>query len=89
MSLAPYPNYDGAPYRATDCRMIVGSFDPNEKEASPAGYGAQHFIEENTDINYTIHFQNTGNDTAYKVVIVDTISSTLDINTLIPLVASH
>ena len=87
--ITPYPNYDGAPYFSTDCRMIVGSFDPNEKEASPAGYGAQHFIEENTDINYTIHFQNTGNDTAYKVVIVDTISSTLDINTLIPLVASH
>lgn len=87
--ITPYPNYDGAPYFSTDCRMIVGSFDPNEKEASPAGYGAQHFIEENTDINYTIHFQNTGNDTAYKVVIVDTISSTLDINSLIPLVASH
>jgi len=87
--ITPYPNYDGAPYFSIDCRMIVGSFDPNEKEASPAGYGAQHFIEENTDINYTIHFQNTGNDTAYKVVIVDTISSTLEINTLIPLVASH
>jgi hypothetical protein len=70
-------------------RMIVGSFDPNAKEASPAGYGAQHFIEENTDINYTLHFQNTGNDTAFKVVVVDTIAATLDINTIIPLVASH
>jgi hypothetical protein len=87
--ITPFPNYDGAPYFSTDCRMIVGSFDPNEKDASPAGYSAQHFIEENTDINYSIHFQNTGNDTAYKVVVVDTIETTLDINTLIPLVASH
>ena len=84
-----FSNYDRAPYFAVDCKAIVGSFDPNAKEASPAGYGAQHFIEANTDINYTIYFQNTGNDTAYKVVVVDTISAALDINTLIPAVASH
>ncbi len=87
--ITPYPNYDGAPYFSTDCKMIVGSFDPNAKEAQPVGYGPQHFIEENTDINYTLHFQNTGNDTAFKVVVVDTIAATLDINTIIPLVASH
>ena len=87
--ITPYPNYDGAPYFSTDCKVIVGSFDPNEKEASPVGYGAEHLIEENTDINYTIHFQNTGNDTAYKVVVVDTIAATLDINTIIPEVGSH
>ena len=87
-NVLPFSNYN-APYRATDCKMIVGSFDPNAKEALPFGYGAQHYIEANTDINYTIQFQNTGNDTAYDIIIVDTISNTLDINTLIPLVSSH
>ena len=83
-----FSNYN-APYRATDCKMIVGSYDPNAKEALPFGYGPQHYIEPNTTINYTLHFQNTGNDTAFKVVVVDTISATLDINTIVPLVSSH
>lgn len=83
-----FSNYN-APYRATDCKMIIGSYDPNAKEASPFGYGPQHYIEPNTTINYTLHFQNTGNDTAFKVVVVDTISATLDINTIVPLVSSH
>jgi uncharacterized repeat protein (TIGR01451 family) len=83
-----FSNYN-APYRATDCKMIVGSFDPNAKEASPLGYGVQHYIEPNTTIHYTIQFQNTGNDTAYDIIVADTISTLLDINTLIPLVSSH
>jgi uncharacterized repeat protein (TIGR01451 family) len=83
-----FSNYN-APYRATDCKMIVGSFDPNAKEASPLGYGVQHYIEPNTTIHYTIQFQNTGNDTAYDIIVADTISTQLDINTLIPLVSSH
>ncbi|MFN8282434.1 MAG: T9SS type A sorting domain-containing protein [Chitinophagales bacterium] len=87
-NVMPFSNYN-APYRATACQVIVGSFDPNAKEAMPLGYGVQHFIEANTTINYTIHFQNTGNDTAYTVVVVDTISNALDINTLVPQVSSH
>ncbi len=87
-NVLPFSNYN-APYRATDCKMIVGSFDPNAKEALPFGYSTQHYIEANSDIDYTIHFQNTGNDTAYDIIIVDTISNALDINTLIPQVSSH
>lgn len=87
-NVLPFSNYN-APYRATDCKMIVGSFDPNAKEAMPIGYGTQHYIEENTSITYTIHFQNTGNDTAYDIIIADTISSNLDINTVVPEVSSH
>ncbi|MBL0287972.1 MAG: hypothetical protein IPQ19_11365 [Bacteroidetes bacterium] len=88
-NILPFPNYDGAPYFSTACQVITGSFDPNAKDASPVGYGEEHFIEKNTDINYTIYFQNTGNDTAYKVVIVDTISPFLDINTITSFVSSH
>lgn len=87
-NVLPFSNYN-APYRATDCKMIVGSFDPNAKEALPFGYNIQHYIEANTNINYTIHFQNTGNDTAYDIVVVDTISNNLNINTLIPQTSSH
>ncbi len=84
-----FPNYDGEPYRAMSCNVITGSYDPNEKVVSPAGYAAQHYIEANTQIDYQINFQNTGNDTAFKVVLVDTISPNLDINSIQLGVGSH
>lgn len=84
-----FPNYDGEPYRAMSCNVITGSYDPNEKVASPVGYAAQHYIEANTQIDYQINFQNTGNDTAFKVVVADTISPTLDINSIQLGVGSH
>ena len=84
-----FPNYDGEPFRAVSCNVITGSYDPNDKVASPVGYAAQHYIEKNTQIDYQINFQNTGNDTAFKVVVVDTIAPTLDINSIQLGVASH
>lgn len=84
-----FPNYDGEPFRAMSCNVIVGSYDPNDKVASPVGYDTQHFIDKNTQIDYQINFQNTGNDTAFKVVVVDTIAPTLDINSIQLGVASH
>lgn len=84
-----FPNYDGEPYRAMSCNVITGAYDPNDKVALPVGYAAQHYIEANTAIDYQINFQNTGNDTAFKVVVIDTISSTLDINSIQLGVASH
>jgi uncharacterized repeat protein (TIGR01451 family) len=56
---------------------------------SPQGLSAQHFTNKNQTLEYRIDFQNTGTDTAFKVVIVDTLSSWLDINTFEPLVYSH
>lgn len=84
-----FPNYDGEPFRAMSCNLITGAYDPNDKVASPIGYAAQHFIEANTQIDYQINFQNTGNDTAFKVVLIDTISPNLDINSIQLGVASH
>jgi uncharacterized repeat protein (TIGR01451 family) len=43
----------------------------------------------NTPLEYTIYFQNTGNDTAYTVVIKDTISKSLNINTFAVIANSH
>lgn len=84
-----FPNYDGEPYRAVTCNVITGSYDPNDKVATPLGYASQHYIEPNTQIDYQINFQNTGNDTAFKVVLIDTIAPTLDINSIQLGVASH
>ena len=77
------------PFETTDCQQNVGSFDPNDKQAFPRGYGSQHLLEANTDIEYLIRFQNTGTDTAFTVVILDTLSAHLDARKVRPGAASH
>lgn len=84
-----YPNDEEAPFEAVDCQAIIGSFDPNDKTVSPTGVGVSHFITESTDLEYKIRFQNTGTDTAFLVVLTDSISNFLDIATIIPGASSH
>ena len=64
------------------CLQNIGAYDPNDKTALPEGYGAQHYIVPETNIDYRIRFQNTGTDTAFTVVIRDTLSEFLDLSTL-------
>jgi uncharacterized repeat protein (TIGR01451 family) len=66
------------PFTANKCFDVVNSFDPNVKLASPLGYGPEHIVRPETPLEYTIHFQNTGNDTAYQVILRDTISELLN-----------
>jgi uncharacterized repeat protein (TIGR01451 family) len=72
-----------------DCEQNVGSYDPNDKQGFPKGYGADHQIEPNTDLEYLIRFQNTGTAPAYTVVIRDTLSAWLDPATIQFGAASH
>ncbi len=72
-----------------DCRQVIGSFDPNQKTAVPTGAGSSHNILANQPIQYTIDFQNTGSDTAYRVLLRDVLSSNFDLNTFRPGYASH
>jgi hypothetical protein len=66
---------------------IVGSYDPNDKTVLPDGN-----IPLSASLNafdYIIRFQNTGTDTAYKVVVVDTLPDLLDVHSLMIKSASH
>ncbi len=83
------PQDDGNPYVDIDCLPIIGSFDPNDKLVSPTGIGEEHFTSPNTPFEYTIRFQNTGNDTAINVFILDTLSEFLDISTFESGTSSH
>ncbi len=65
-------------------QLVTNSFDPNDKLAEPSG-----MIEAGTKINYTIHFQNTGNAEAYNVSITDTLDQNLDLLSFHLLGASH
>lgn len=84
-----FPQYTGQPFTNAYCRLVVGSYDPNDKQAIPAGFGEDHEVHANTDLNYTIRFQNTGTDTAFRVVIIDTLSPFLNPGTLRPGPSSH
>ncbi len=83
------PYGDEEPFIAIFCDESVGSYDPNLKKAFPKGVGDRHFILGSTELNYQILFQNTGTDTAYLVVLRDTLSPTLDPTTLRPGASSH
>jgi uncharacterized repeat protein (TIGR01451 family) len=80
---------DANPYIDIDCTENVGSYDPNDKQGFPIGYGQERFIEQNTDIEYLIRFQNTGTAPAFTVVIRDTLSAFLDPKTFVPGASSH
>nr|HPI05876.1 hypothetical protein [Saprospiraceae bacterium] len=77
------------PSRDQLCLRNIGSFDPNDKTGFPEGIGAGHHIDKTEPLEYLIRFQNTGTDTAFTVVIRDTISPFLNIETLQLGAASH
>jgi len=87
--LTMFPSNNGDPFSETFCTYAVNSFDPNIKTAIPTGVGEDHEIEKDWELDYTIQFQNTGNDVAYVVRINDILSNKLDISTLRVKGASH
>jgi len=84
-----FPLNDNDPWVDVDCRDNIGAYDPNDKQGFPIGYGAARYIEPGTDIEYLIRFQNTGTDTAFTVVVRDTLSAWLDPATVRPGASSH
>ncbi|TAH42306.1 MAG: T9SS type A sorting domain-containing protein [Bacteroidetes bacterium] len=69
--------------------VVRCSFDPNDKSVDPPGVGTDGFVLINEYLEYLIRFQNTGNDTAYNVLIVDTISGSMDMSSFSILANSH
>lgn len=67
--------------------VASNSFDPNLKAVSPETILSD--LPNGQFLTYTIYFQNTGNDTAYDISILDTISTNLDFATLQVMSSSH
>ena len=70
------------------CAPVNNSYDPNDKDVSPM-VDAMGTIENGEQLNFLVNFQNTGNDIAYNVVVVDTLSDNLDLATFHFIEASH
>jgi uncharacterized repeat protein (TIGR01451 family) len=59
--------------------LIQCSYDPNDISVAPAGYTDNHFILNDTPLDYTIRFQNTGNAPAYHITVSNFIDENLDL----------
>jgi uncharacterized repeat protein (TIGR01451 family) len=87
----PLPESDAANNTAVFNGTITGAYDPNDKTAytSTRASETSFIIDQDEHIDYRIRFQNTGTDTAFTVVITDTISPLLDLSTFAQGPASH
>ena len=65
----------------TYCGVVRNSCDPNEKIESHVGTGIGT-VAPGTELEYTVMFQNIGNDVAYDVSVTDELDSDLDLSTL-------
>ncbi len=76
-------------------QVVSCSYDPNDKSVNPIGMVATtggiawNLVQMDTPLEYTIRFQNTGNDTAFIVTIRDTLSSNMDVHSLEIVSTSH
>lgn len=65
------------------CDTVRTSYDPNEILVSPTGN-----ILNGTELQYTVHFENMGNDTAHNVHVMDTLSNDVDLSSMRIVMAS-
>jgi uncharacterized repeat protein (TIGR01451 family) len=84
-----FPQDDADPVVDIYCGIVTGSYDPNDKTGYPYGVTEQRYIQPDQHLQYVIRFQNTGTDTAFTVVIRDTLDIDLNIFTVTPGVSSH
>ena len=81
--ITPFYTNNTNPFIDIDCQPNRASYDPNDKAAQQEGYGSQHYITASTiPLEYRVRFQNTGTDTAFNIVIIDTLSAHVDPTTL-------
>jgi uncharacterized repeat protein (TIGR01451 family) len=67
------------------------AYDPNDKASTPNRRNAytRNYTLFNEETEYSIRFQNLGNDTAFTIVIRDTLDNNLLRSTFKPIAASH
>lgn len=70
-------------------QQVQGSYDPNDKTETHGGIITPEQLAGNDYLTYLIRFQNTGTDTAFNVMIRDTLQNKLDWNSFEMINASH
>jgi fimbrial isopeptide formation D2 family protein len=70
-------------------QRVTGAYDPNDKQEAHGGFLLPGEYAAGKSLLYTVRFQNTGNDTAFLVVIRDTLDSNLDWSSFEMVGSSH
>jgi len=83
------PQDDADPVVDIFCGVVTAPMDPNDKTGFPLGVGAQNIIRPGQQMEYLVRFQNTGTDTAFTVIIRDTLDPSLSVFSVTSGVASH
>ncbi|MDP4826230.1 MAG: VCBS repeat-containing protein [Flavobacteriales bacterium] len=68
---------------------ITCAYDPNDKQAFPLGYTDEHWLLQETEQEFLIRFQNTGNAPAQNIRIQDTLDVNFDISSFKLIANSH
>jgi uncharacterized repeat protein (TIGR01451 family) len=68
---------------------VQGSYDPNDKTETHGGIITLAQVTGNEYLTYLIRFQNTGTDTAFNVMIRDTLQNKLNWGSFEMIAASH
>ena len=68
---------------------IACAYDPNDKQAFPLGYTDEHWLLQETEQEFVIRFQNTGNAPAQNIRIQDTLDVNFDIESFRVIANSH
>jgi uncharacterized repeat protein (TIGR01451 family) len=86
-----YDSQSNLIYTANDTleQIVRCSFDPNDISVNPVGETAAHLILPSQSLEYKIRFQNTGNDTAFNVHILNLLDPSLDPATFEVIASSH
>ncbi len=84
-----FPQDDADPDVDIYCGQVTAPVDPNDKTGYPLGQTEEYYIQPNQQLQYVIRFQNVGTDTAFTVVVRDTLDIDLNIFTVTPGVSSH
>lgn len=83
------PDVDSTNDTAYLSQRVTNAYDPNNKTEAHNGQLLARKVAQDELLQYTIRFQNTGNDTAFTVVVRDTLDAKLDWNSLSMISASH
>lgn len=71
-------------------QSVLCAYDPNDKTVIPEGVQAPHYTLMSDTLDFIIRFQNTGNDTAFNVMILDTLNKNiLDLSSFQIISSSH
>ncbi len=76
-------------YSDTSHLVIECNINPDNKFVLPIGVLDSNYVLMQEALTYTIKFQNRNYDTVHQVVILDTLSQNLDLNTFEVLTSSH